>query len=363
MATTVRAAILTAPGAPLDVGEVVLPDPGPGQVRIRLAAAGVCHSDLSLSDGTLRQATPAVLGHEGSGTVEAVGPDVTSVATGDAVLVNWAPSCGRCWFCQQGEPHLCVHAADGAAQPYATLPDGAPVWAGLGTATFAEQTVVPAHAVIPLPAGVPLHLAAVLGCAVLTGVGAVVHTARVGRGESVCVLGLGGVGLSVLQGARLVGADPIIAVDVSAAKEALAGELGATHFLLSTPDLNGEVRALTDGRGVDHAFEVVGRSSTIRQAWSLTRRGGHTVVVGVGGHQDLVSFSALELFYQARTLTGCVFGSCDPVRDIPSLLGHLDDGALTLAGMVTDEIGLADIPAAFDRMRSGHGGRSLVRFD
>ena len=362
MTVTVRAAVLTGSAAPLVVQDVVLPDPGLGQVRVRLAAAGVCHSDLSLANGTLKQPVPAVLGHEGSGTVETVGPDVDSVAPGDRVLLNWAPACRSCWFCQHGEPHLCEHAADGAAAPYAELTDGTPLYPGLGTATFAEQTVVPANALIPLPADVGLHQAAVLGCAVLTGVGAVLNSARVARGESVCVIGLGGVGLSVVQGARLAGADPIIAVDVSGDKETLARALGATDFLVSTPELSRAVRNLTGGRGVDHAFEVVGRASTIRQAWGLTRRGGRTTVVGVGGRDDQASFSALELFYFARTLTGCVFGSCDPAADVPRLLEHVRAGELDLAGLVTDEIDLADVPAAFGRMLAGQGGRSLIRF-
>lgn len=363
MTVTVRAAVLTQAGTPLEIQDVVLPDPGPGQVRVRLAAAGVCHSDLSLADGTLRQPVPAVLGHEGSGTVEAVGPGVDSVAPGDPVLLNWAPACRSCWFCQHGEPYLCEHAADAGTEPYAALAGGAPLYAGLGTATFAEQTVVSANAVMPLPADVPLHQAAVLGCAVLTGVGAVLNSARVEQGESVCVIGLGGVGLSVVQGARLAGADPIIAVDVSAEKEALARGLGATDFLVSTAELAREVRGLTGGRGVDHAFEVVGRASTIRQAWGLTRRGGRTTVVGVGGRDDQASFSALELFYFARTLTGCVFGSCDPASDVPRLLDQVRDGRLDLAGLVTDEIELADVPKAFEQMLAGRGGRSLVRFD
>ncbi|HEX5494236.1 MAG TPA: Zn-dependent alcohol dehydrogenase [Mycobacteriales bacterium] len=362
MAVTVRAAVLTQAAAPLEITDVLLPEPGPGRVRVRLAAAGVCHSDLSLADGTLRQPVPAVLGHEGSGTVEEVGPGVDSVAPGDRVLLNWAPACRSCWFCRHGEPHLCEHAADGGTEPYAGLPDGTGLYAGLGTATFAEQTVVPANALIPLPADVPLHQAAVLGCAVLTGVGAVLNSARVCQGESVCVIGLGGVGLSVVQGARLAGADPIVAVDVSADKEALARGLGATHFLPSTGELARQVRALTGGRGVDHAFEVVGRAATIRQAWGLTRRGGRTTVVGVGGRDDQVSFSALELFYFARTLTGCVFGSCDPAVDVPRLLDRVRAGELNLAGLVTDEIELAGVPSAFERMLAGRGGRSLVRF-
>ncbi|WP_239395110.1 Zn-dependent alcohol dehydrogenase [Frankia sp. CiP3] len=362
MTSTVRAAVLTEAGTGLELSEIVLPDPGPGRVRVRLVAAGVCHSDLSLANGMLRQPLPAVLGHEGAGTVVAVGPGVTRVAVADPVLLNWVPACRECWFCRHGEPYLCERAADASAAPYAALPDGRPLYPGLGTAAFAEETVVPENGVLRLPADVPLAQAAVLGCAVLTGVGAVLTSAKVAAGASVLVIGLGGVGLSVLQGARLAGADPIIAVDVSAAKEELALRLGATHFRLASPALSKEVRALTGGIGVDHAFEVVGKSATIRAAWSATRRGGRTTVVGVGAKDDLVSLSALEIFYSARTLTGCVFGSCDPDRDVPFLLDHARRGSIDLRGLVTAEIGLADVPAAFEAMLRGSGGRSLIRF-
>ncbi|WP_322762751.1 alcohol dehydrogenase catalytic domain-containing protein, partial [Frankia sp. Cr2] len=193
MTSTVRAAVLTQAGADLELSEIVLPDPGPGQVRVRLAAAGVCHSDLSLANGMLHQPVPAVLGHEGAGTVVAVGSGVTRVAVADPVLLNWAPACRTCWFCRHREPYLCEHAADGGAKPYAALPDGTPLYAGLGVAAFAEETIVAENAVLPLPADISLVEAAVLGCAVLTGVGAVLNSAVVGAGESVLVIGLGGV--------------------------------------------------------------------------------------------------------------------------------------------------------------------------
>ncbi len=363
MTTTVKAAIFSERGEAPRVGEVILPDPGPGQVRVRLSAAGACHSDLSLSNGTLAQPMPAVLGHEGAGTVEEVGHGVDTVRPGQRVVLNWAPPCRSCWFCDNDEPHLCERAADAAQVPYAQLPDASPVYAGLGTGAFAEATVVPANGVVALPDGVDIGVASLLGCAMLTGWGAVTKSATVAAGESVAVVGLGGVGMATLQAARLAGADPVIAVDLSSAKEELARELGATHFLTSSDTLSKEVRALTDGRGVDHAFEVVGTSTTIRAAWGVTRRGGTTTVVGIGGKDDLVNFSALELFHFARTLRGCVYGSADPARDVPVLAEHVRDGDINLASMVTDEIGLDDVPAAFARMREGMGGRSLIRFD
>ncbi|WKX69551.1 zinc-binding dehydrogenase [Streptomyces sp. XD-27] len=359
----VRAAVLPAIGAPLKVAEIDLPDPAPGQVRIRLAAAGVCHSDLSLSNGTLRQPVPAVLGHEGAGTVVAVGAGVTAVAPGDPVVLNWAPACGGCHFCGLDEPWLCAHAGAAAEAPYATLAaDGSALYPGLGTAVFAEETVVPERAVLPLPAGVPLADAALLGCAVLTGYGAIHHSARVRRGESVAVFGVGGVGLAVLQSARIAGAGTVVAVDVSPAKEDLARAAGATEFVLAGDDTAKRIRKLTGGHGADVAVECVGRAETIRTAWSCTRRGGRTTVVGIGGKDQQVSFSALELFYFGRTLSGCVYGDSDPARDLPVIAEHVRAGRLDLGAMVTERIGLDGIPAAFDAMLQGRGGRALVVF-
>lgn len=356
----VRAAVLHGVGEPVRVEEIELPAPGPGQVRVRIAAAGVCHSDLSLADGTLDQVFPVVLGHEGSGTVAAVGEGVTHVAAGDPVLLIWAPPCGACWFCEHGEPHLCVKAMDASRVPYARLGDGTEVLPGLGTAAFAEETVVPAAGVVPLPPGAALEEAALLGCAVTTGTGAVWNTARVPAGASVAVVGLGGVGLSAVQGARVAGATVIVAVDPDEGKRKLAVDMGATDALEPGADLGKRVRALTGGRGVDHAFECVGRSATIRAAWGLTRRGGMTTVVGVGGKDDKVEFSALELFHFARTLTGCVYGSTDPSRDVPRLVEYVRDGRVDLGALVTARIGLDGIDEAFAAMRRGQGARSLV---
>ncbi|MFE1171184.1 Zn-dependent alcohol dehydrogenase [Streptomyces sp. NPDC058773] len=359
----VRAAVLPAVNAPLQITEIELPEPGPGQIRIRLAAAGVCHSDLSLSNGTLRQPVPAVLGHEGAGTVTAVGPDVTTVAIGDQVVLNWAPSCGDCHFCELAEPWLCAHSGLAAQTPYAKRADDATeLYPGLGTAVFAEETVVSARAALPLPDGVPLADAALLGCAVLTGWGAVHHSARVRTGESVAVFGVGGVGLATLQAARIAGAGPIVAVDVSPEKEELARSAGATEFVVAGDDTAKRIRKLTGGLGTDVAVECVGRADTIRTAWSATRRGGRTTVVGIGGQDQQVSFSALELFYFGRTLSGCVYGNSDPARDLPVIAGHVRSGALDLSALVTERIGLDGIPAAFDAMLAGKGGRALVVF-
>ena len=361
MSIPVSAVVLDEAG---DIGlrEVVLPEAGPGEVRVRLAAAGVCHSDLSFVNGTLMSPRPVVLGHEGAGVVEAIGEGVDHVAPGDHVVLNWAPACRSCWHCTNGEPHLCPHASKRAGVTYAQLDDGTPVYPGLGTGAFAQQTVVGASGVVPLPDDVPLQAAAIIGCAVLTGVGAVLNTADVQAGQSVAVVGLGGVGLSVVQGARIAGADPIIAVDSSPAKESFARDAGATSFVLAGDDTVAKVQEATGGLGVDHAFEVVGTAGTIKLAWSLARRGGDVTIVGVGGREEQISFTPLELWHFTRTIRPSFYGSSDPVRDVPRIAELIRGGELDLGGMISDEIGLADVPAAFERMRAGQGARSLIVF-
>lgn len=359
---TVRAAVLPAVGAPLEITGIDLPEPGPGQVRVRLAAAGVCHSDLSLSKGTMRVPVPAVLGHEGAGTVVSVGEGVTHLAPGDPVVLNWAPACGDCHACALGEVWLCANALNGAAGVHARTADGTELHPGLNVAAFAEETVVAASCVLPLPDGVPLTDAALLGCAVLTGYGAVHHAARVRRGETVAVFGAGGVGLATLQSARIAGASRIIAVDVSPAKEELARAAGATDFVVASDTTAREIRALTGKQGADVAIECVGRAATIRAAWDSTRRGGRTTVVGIGGKDQEVTFNALEIFHWGRTLSGCVYGNTDPARDLPVLAEHVREGRLDLSALVTERIGLDGIPAAFENMLAGKGGRALVVF-
>ncbi|AGS68595.1 Zn-dependent alcohol dehydrogenase [Streptomyces collinus] len=359
---TVRAAVLPAVGAPLEITGIDLPEPGPGQVRVRLAAAGVCHSDLSLSNGTMRVPVPAVLGHEGAGTVVSVGEGVTHLAPGAPVVLNWAPACGDCHACALGEVWLCANALNGAAGVHARTADGTELHPGLNVAAFAEETVVAASCVLPLPDGVPLTDAALLGCAVLTGYGAVHHAARVRRGETVAVFGAGGVGLATLQSARIAGASRIIAVDVSPAKEELARAAGATDFVVASDTTAREIRALTGKQGADVAIECVGRAATIRAAWDSTRRGGRTTVVGIGGKDQEVTFNALEIFHWGRTLSGCVYGNTDPARDLPVLAEHVREGRLDLSALVTERIGLDGIPAAFENMLAGKGGRALVVF-
>jgi S-(hydroxymethyl)glutathione dehydrogenase/alcohol dehydrogenase len=355
----VKAAVLTEVGGTHEIRDITLRELGPHDVQVQIAASGICHSDLSLATGVLKQRFPAVLGHEGSGTVVAVGDQVRRVSPGDRVVLNWAPPCRQCWFCTHGEPWLCENSAAASGVPHARTAD-TDIYPGLGTGSFAEATVVRDAAVIPIDPDIPLEAAALLGCAVLTGVGAIRNAARPSADESVLVLGLGGVGLSAVQGARLAGVEQIIAVDVSTEKEELARRCGATDFLVSGDELGKQVRGLTDGRGADVAVECVGRSSTIRAAWGAVRRGGRAVIVGVGGNDDRVDFGALELFYFARSITGCVYGNSDPAADIPRLVEAWRDGRLDLDALVTDRTDLTGVDAAFERMRAGRGGRTLL---
>ncbi|NUR92465.1 MAG: zinc-binding dehydrogenase, partial [Nonomuraea sp.] len=276
---------------------------------------------------------------------------------GTHVILSWIPPCGACFFCQGGQPNLCV-SVRGTATPALSL-DGEPVHSALGVGVFAEETVVDARAAIPIPDDVPYDVAAVVGCAVLTGVGAVINTARVRPGASVVVIGCGGVGLNVIQGARLAAAAPVLAVDPFESKLEIARRFGATHT--ATPDaLPDAIAELTEGRGFDYAFEVVGRSATIRQAWQSTRRGGTTVVVGAGSADDQVTFNAAELFATERKLLGCIYGSGDVRTDFARLLRLWRAGRLDLDGLITRRIALDDVDAAFAAMGSGEVVRSLI---
>ncbi|MBM7366566.1 alcohol dehydrogenase catalytic domain-containing protein [Gordonia hydrophobica] len=361
----VKAALLREQGGPLELCEIELPAPGPRQVRIRISAAGVCHSDLSLANGTLTQPVPAVLGHEGAGVVVEIGSEVTRVAVGDKVVLNWSPACGECWFCDRDEPYLCEGsvASEASAQPYATLADGTPVYAGLGTGAFAEETVVDERAAVKVPDQTDLSDVAVMGCAVLTGAGAVFHTADVQPGQSVVIIGLGGIGLSVAQAARVAGAHPIIGVDMSEEKGKVAAEHGVTDFVPSGPDAARAIRKLTGGRGADHAFDCVGGAVTTRSAWSSTRRGGVVTVVGVGSKDSKVEFSALELYWFGRTLHGCIYGRSNPDVDVPHLLELAAQGEMDIAALRTAITDLAGIDKAFDDMREGRGIRTVVSLE
>lgn len=356
----VRAAVLREVGAPMQVETIRLRAVGPGDVRVRIEATGVCHSDLSLANGTLAQPLPAVLGHEACGTVVETGSEVTDLTEGSRVILLWITPCRECHPCTHGQPHLCEKGSSRAGEPYAVTRDGTPVYPGLTVGSFAEQTVVPRGALVPVPDDIDTADAALLGCAVMTGVGAGTHTAHVTKESSVLVVGLGGVGLSVLQGARLAGATTIVAVDRNTDKEALAKAAGATHFVPADDHTKKAVRSLTGGRGADFTFDCVGSSRTIRDVWGLTRRGGTTVVVGIGGKDDTVQFSALELFHFARTLKGCVAGSVDAEADMPQFFDWVRGGDLDLRGLITGHGTLGDVDHALAELAAGRGVRTVL---
>ena len=357
-----RAAVLRQVGEPLEVrDDVELCDPGPGDVRVRLAASGVCHSDLSVQDGTIMSPLPCVPGHEGAGEVIAVGEGVQGLGEGDHVILSWVPPCGRCRYCLAGQANLCTELMMRTMAPGRLSVSGEALFTGMGTATFAEETVVPAAAAIRIPRDVPLDIAALLGCGVMTGVGAAINTARVEPGSAVAVIGCGGVGINVIQGARIAGAATVAAIDPVDQKLDWAKSFGATHTA-HPKDLASLSGSLTKGHGFDYVFEVVGRSATIRQAWDATRRGGTTVVVGAGRPDDPVSFSALELFALSKSLVGCMYGGADVRTDFNRLLDLWRGGQLELDGLITRRIDLGEVNDAFAAMQDGEVIRTLIEF-
>jgi len=357
-----KAVVLREVGLATSVEDIELRPVGKHEVRVRLVASGVCHSDLSLRDGSIPTLLPCTLGHEGAGIVTEVGDDVATVKRGDHVVLTWLVSCRSCPHCLRGEPQLCVHAYDHVyGGPYAD--SAGPVWPGMGVGSLAKQTLLPATAVVPVDESLPLDLAALLGCGVTTGVGAVMRTAAVRPGESVLVIGCGGVGLAAIQGARLAGAARIIAADRVAAQLPAAVANGATETVdASEVDVVTAVRELSGGAGVDHGIEVVGKPATMRAAYDATRRGGKVTLVGAAGISEEVSFPALSLMADGKTIQGSVYGASDPARDIPVLAELAQSGRLDLEALVTRRIGIDDVEAAFTDMSAGRGARSVVCF-
>ena len=364
-----KAAICHETDRPVVVEEVSLEGPRPGEVRLRVAAAGVCHSDLSIVNGTIPARLPLVLGHEGAGVVEEVGAGVTHVRPGDRVVLAWVTSCGECFFCAAGQPQLCeVGARINATN---RMPDGSTrvrrggedlnVYSAVGT--MAEEAVVPARAAIKIPADAPLEKCALLGCAVMTGVGAVLNTARVRPGSRVAVFGAGGVGLNAIQGAVVAGAERIIAVDTRPEKLERAKAFGATDGVdASQADAVKAVRALTGGRGADYAFEVVGRKETIEQAIAATRKGGTCVVVGIAHARETITLNAFGIPYYEKRLLGCWYGSADVHADVPKLLALYAAGRLKLDELVTRTYRLEEVNRAFEDMAAATTARGVIVF-
>jgi S-(hydroxymethyl)glutathione dehydrogenase/alcohol dehydrogenase len=354
-----QAAVTWEPGAPFALNDdVERRAVGAGEIVVRIRAAGVCQTDISLSRGHFGQSTPVVLGHEGAGEVIEIGPGVSGVAAGDRVVLTWAPPCGRCYFCVRGETHICANrkrAAEASSSAADLTVDGRRVQQGMGTGTFAEAAVVPAAAAIPIPDDLPFELAALLGCAVPTGLGAALNSADVQPGETVLVIGCGAVGLSAVQGARIAGASTVAALDPQEARRIKALELGATAA--HAPD---ELGPLLDRVGFDVAIDAVGRSTTIRTAYDAVRRGGRAIVVGAGQAEDHVTFSALELMHDEKQLIGSFYGSSDMRFEVPRMVALWRSKRLDLDALISDVVPLARINDAVTQQLEGDAVRVMV---
>ena len=353
-----KAAVLWEVHKPLVIEEVDIDEPGPGQIMVKTVSAGICHSDLHQMEGRWPIDVPVVLGHEGAGIVERVGEGVTYVQPGDHVVMNFKPFCGVCRFCQSGRPVLCTQGSSGSKH----LRKGDQlIGVFLSVSSFAERMLASENAVVKVREDAPLDKLAIMGCAIATGVGAVLNTAKVGAGSSVAVIGVGGVGLSVIQGAVLAGAYPIIAIDVLERKLEMAREFGATHFVnASKKDPVEAVVALTDG-GTDYAFEVIGKPEAISQAVDMVHAGGEAVMVGVSPFGSKTSIDTRNLL-EERVVRGCVYGSIRQRVDIPRYIDLYMAGRLKLDQMVTRTFPLEGINEAFAVMKAGEVARSVIVF-
>ncbi len=364
----IQAAVLHQPNTPFVIETLDLADPRAGEVRVKLTACGVCHSDYHLVSGSTKHPLPVVAGHEGAGVVEAVGDGVTHVQVGDHVVLNWCPACGECFYCQHDQPNLC----DTFTGPIwaGTMLDGTtrlslngdPVYAYCGLAAFAEYTVVPEQSCIPVRKDVPLTTASLVGCAVATGVGAALYTSPVQTGDSVVVIGCGGVGLNTLQGAALAGATTIIAVDANPAKETLARQFGATDFVVASDHVLADVRALTGGRGADRSFEAVGLPALQELAFAAARPGGSVILAGLSPMGSATNLPGAIITREEKTIKGSYYGSVDAQRDFPLLLDYYVDGKLKLDELVSRHWRLDQINQAFAEMLTGTVARGVIVF-
>lgn len=362
----IEAAVLYEVGGPFCVETVDLMEPRSGEVLIQVAAAGVCHSDWHLVTGATRHQLPVVAGHEGAGVVAAVGPGVTRVRRGDHVALNWAPNCGSCFYCLHGRPSLCTTYIE--AVWAGTMMDGSTrlskeghsIYHFSALACFATHTVVPEPCCVPIPKQVPLDVAALVGCAVTTGVGSVFNTAQVRPGASVVVFGAGGVGLSILMAARLAGASQVIAVDRVAEKRDMVMSFGATEFLVAGPETPSAIRTLTEGRGADYVFEAVGNPLVQEQCLDAVRPGGLIILVGISPMGSSTNLPGAILTRQEKTVTGSYYGTAQAARDFPLYLDLYARGQLDLDRLVTRTYGLSEINQAFADMLSGANARGVI---
>ncbi|WP_097923361.1 Zn-dependent alcohol dehydrogenase [Streptomyces sp. wa1063] len=331
---------------------------GPGKVKLRIRATGLCHSDVSAMSGVLPQPAPFIPGHEGAGEVVDVGDGVTGLNAGDRVLVCWLPACGECPSCKRGQTHLCLAGFMNAGTPNFKRPGG-DVFGFAGTGTFTEEVVVGAGCAVPIPDDVPFEIAALIGCGVTTGLGAAINTAKVDAGSSVAVIGCGGVGISTIQGARVQGAAQIIAVDPVASRREAALRFGATEAV--APDgLADAKQRITGGEGFDYVFEVVGKSATARTAYENTRRGGTLCVVGAGAMDDNFQVNMFELFFDEKRILPSMYGGGDVLRSYERAIALWRAGRIDLESMITHRVRLDGINDALDQMRTGESLRTCI---
>jgi S-(hydroxymethyl)mycothiol dehydrogenase len=359
MVQEVRGVVARSKGAPVSVETVRVPDPGPGEAVVAVRACGVCHTDLHYREGGINDDFPFLLGHEAAGVVEAVGGGVTEVAPGDEVVLAWRAPCGNCRSCRRGRPWYCFDSLN-ARQPM-TLTDGTPLSPALGIGAFAEKTLVAAGQCVPVPAGTDPAAAGLIGCGVMAGFGAAVHTGGAGRGDSVAVIGCGGVGCAAVAAAALAGASPVIAVDLDPRKLEWARRFGATDTVdASQEDVVDAIRRLTGGFGADVVVEAVGLPQTYEQAFYARDLAGTLVQVGVPTPDKRIELPMIELFGRGGALKSSWYGDCLPTRDFPVLIDLYQRGLLPLDRFVTERIGIDDIEAAFEKMHRGEVLRSVV---
>lgn len=365
-----KAAVLTGLNQPLEIQDLDLEAPKPGEVLVKMGASGVCHSDVSVQNGTLMGSFPMVLGHEGAGVIEEVGEGVTNLAPGDHVVISWVPQCGECYFCKHGQGFICEAGAmalatggllDGTTR---FSKDGQPVMQMACSGTFSERAVIPAIGAVKIPDDIPLEIAALIGCGVLTGVGAALNTANITKGDTVAVIGCGGVGLNVIQGAVIAGASEIIAIDMLQNKLDMAKEFGATTLVnAGDGDPVSKVMEMTGQRGADVAFEVIGLKQTIEQTLMMTRRGGEAVLVGVPRMEVMLELPAFfGVVLMAKTIKGCWYGSSNVQEDVPKLLQHYKEGKLKLDELISRRIAVEDVNDAFRAMEAGEVARSVINY-
>ncbi|MBC9712494.1 Zn-dependent alcohol dehydrogenase [Streptomyces sp. TRM66268-LWL] len=331
---------------------------GPGKVKIRVRATGLCHSDLSAMSGVLPQPGPFVPGHEGAGEILEVGEGVTNVKVGDRVLVCWLPACEECPACKRGQKQLCLAGFMNAGIPNYKRAGG-DVFGFAGTGTFAEETVVDARCAVPIPDDVPFDIAALIGCGVTTGLGAAINTADVKAGSSVAVIGCGGVGISAIQGAKLKGAAEIVAVDPVESRREAALKFGAT-MAVSPEELDDAKQSVTGGEGFDYVFEVVGKSATARKAYETTRRGGSLIVVGAGALDDYLQFNMFELFFDEKKILPSMYGGGDVLASYERSIALWRAGRIDLEGLITHRVPLSEINEAIEQMRTGVALRTCI---